>query len=339
MAGFDITKILNKQTTAQTENAVTEDFEEIKLDYEKIVITGKNKYNMNDIEDLAAGIEMAGGLLDPLILGRINGEYKLAGGHRRCAAVDLLVKDGKEEYREVPCKYKDMTETEFRLYMLIGNTFNRHYTDYDKMIEAEEWKEVLTQAKEEGSFLPEKGVRVRDYIAKIMKTSAAVVGDWNRINNNGTDALKEQFEAGTIGVTAAAAASSLSEEEQNDIAERAAAGEDIKGTEIKEMIERKKAAAAAPEEDAELEEATGEQEEKTEEEHTKATLAQMQPSASDTDTTEEEKENARRLHALKMLEKYYVYLNEDDLRCLEAMLQDCKRRKMEYGALDCGSTI
>ena len=321
MAGFDITKILNKQTTAQTENAVTEDFEEIKLDYGKIVITGKNKYSMNDIEDLAAGIEMAGGLLDPLILGRVNGEYKLAGGHRRYAAVDLLVKDGKEEYREVPCKYKDMTETEFRLYMLIGNTFNRHYTDYDKMIEAEEWKEVLTQAKEEGSFLPEKGVRVRDYIAKIMKTSAAVVGDWNRINNNGTDALKEQFEAGTIGVTAAAAASSLSEEEQNDIAERAAAGEDIKGTEIKEMIERKKAAAAEPEED------------------TEATLAQMQPSASDTDTTEEEKENARRLHALKMLEKYYIYLNEDDLRCLEAMLQDCKRRKMEYGALDCGSTI
>ena len=325
MAGFDITKILNKQTTAQTENAVTEDCEEIKLDYGKIVITGKNQYSMNDIEDLAAGIEMAGGLLDPLILGRVNGEYKLAGGHRRYAAVDLLVKDG--------------TETEFRLYMLIGNTFNRHYTDYDKMIEAEEWKEVLTQAKEEGSFLPEKGVRVRDYIAKIMKTSAAVVGDWNRINNNGTDALKEQFEAGTIGVTAAAAASSLSEEEQNDIAERAAAGEDIKGTEIKEMIERKKAAAAEPEEDTEPEEATGEQEEKAEEEHTKATLAQMQPSASDTDTTEEEKENARRLHALKMLEKYYIYLNEDDLRCLEAMLQDCKRRKMEYGALDCGSTI
>ena len=48
-------------------------------------------------------------------------------------------------------------------------------------------------------FSAGKGVRVRDYIAKIMKTSAAVVGDWNRINNNGTDALKEQFEAGTIG--------------------------------------------------------------------------------------------------------------------------------------------
>ena len=35
MAGFDITKILNKQTTAQTENAATEDFEEIKAGLRK----------------------------------------------------------------------------------------------------------------------------------------------------------------------------------------------------------------------------------------------------------------------------------------------------------------
>jgi ParB family chromosome partitioning protein len=60
---------------------------------------------------------------------------------------------------------------------------------------------------------------------------------------------------------------------------------------------------------------------------------------SDTDTTEEEKENARRLHILKMLEKYYIYMNEDDLRCLEAMLKDCKRRKREYGLDDAGSTL
>ena len=79
MMGFDITKILNAQTAAQIENMATEDFKDIKLDYEKITITGKNKYSMSGIEDLAAGIEMAGGLLDPLIIGRVNGEYKLAG--------------------------------------------------------------------------------------------------------------------------------------------------------------------------------------------------------------------------------------------------------------------
>ena len=43
-------------------------------------------------------------------------------------------------------------------------------------------------------------------------------------------------------------------------------------------------------------------EEKKEEEHCKATLDQMQETVSDTDTTKEEKENAKRLHILKMLE-------------------------------------
>ena len=51
---------------------------------------------------------------------------------------------------------------------------------------------------------------------------------------------------------------------------------------------------------------------------------------SDTDTTEEEKANARKLHALKMLEKYYTWLNDEEVEILEAMLEDCKRRKREY---------
>ena len=51
---------------------------------------------------------------------------------------------------------------------------------------------------------------------------------------------------------------------------------------------------------------------------------------SDTDTSEEEKANAKKLHAVKMLEKYYVYLSEEETGILERMLEDCKRRKREY---------
>ena len=54
---------------------------------------------------------------------------------------------------------------------------------------------------------------------------------------------------------------------------------------------------------------------------------------SDTDTTEEEKANAKKLHAVKMIEKYYIYLNDEEVGILERMLEDCKRRKREY-ALD-----
>ena len=116
-------------------------------------------------------------------------------------------------------------------------------------------------------------------------------------------------------MTAAAEASRLPEEDQKAIAETAAAGEDLKSEEIRQLAEEKK-----------------------EEEHSKATLEQMKEIVSDTDTTEEEKENARRLHVLKMLEKYYIYMNEDDLRVLDAMLEDCKRRKREYALEDCGVT-
>lgn len=323
---FNITEILNNKTRGTMQ---TEGWTDITLNYKSIVVTKHNKYSMEEINELATGIHMAGALQQPLLLGRVNGEYWLASGHRRITAIDILVQEGEEEFAEVPCRYKDMTELEFRMQLLIGNTFNRKPTDYDKMIEAQEWKELLQQMKEEGTFKPEKGTRTRDYIAAIMGEATGTIGTLQQINNNATDAVKEQFEAGTISMTAAAEASKLPEEDQNAIAEAAAAGEETRAAEIKAMAEEKEAERAAGDEDTE----------EGEEEHTRATLEQMKESVSDTDTTEEEKENARRLHALKMLEKYYIYMNEDDLRCLEAMLEDCKRRKREYGLDDVGSTV
>lgn len=313
---FDIKSIMNAATAGVVET-IDKDFKEIQMDYEKIVVTGQNKYSMDEIEELAAGIEIAGGLHEPLILGRVNGEYWLASGHRRRAAIEMLVKDGADRFRVVNCRYKDMTETEFRLHLLIGNTFNRHYTDYDKMIEAEEWKKALKAAQKEKLLILERGERVRDYVARIMGTSAAVVGDYNRINKNATDEIKEQFKDGAIGVTAAAAASQLPESKQKEIAGRVAAGEDLKAQEIRNMVDEKKA----------------------EKKEKRSITEQKTDQMSDTDTTEEEKANARRLHALKMLEKYYIYMSDEEVGILERMLEDCKRRKREYGLDDVGSTI
>lgn len=38
----------------------------------------------------------------------------------------------------------------------------------------------------------------------------------------------------------------------------------------------------------------------------------------------------RNYNAVKMLEKYYIYLSEEETGILERMLEDCKRRKREY---------
>lgn len=327
-AAFDITSILNRKTRQQSEE--TDGYKAIKLNYKDIVITKHNKYSMDEISELATGIHMAGELQQPLVLGKVGDEFWLVSGHRRHAAIDMLVQEGEEQFAEVDCRYKPMTETEFRMELLIGNTFNRKPTDYDKMIEAQEWKDLLQQMKKEGSFKPEKGSRTRDYIAAIMGEATGTIGTLQQISNNATDAVKEQFEAGTMNMTAAAEASKLSEEDQNAIAEAAAAGQETRAAEIKAMAEQ------AANEGIMNEPEEGEEQE---EEHCRATLEQMKETVSDTDTTEEEKENAKRLHILKMLEKYYIYMNEDDLRCLEAMLEDCKRRKREYGLDDVGNTV
>lgn len=315
--GFDIKSIMNAATAGAAAERAEKDFEEIQLDYEKIIVTKHNKYSMDEIEELAAGIEMAGGLHEPLILGRINGEYWLASGHRRRAAIEMMVQGGADRFRIVNCRYKDMTETEFRLHVLIGNAFNRHYTDYDKMMEAEEWKSALKAAQKEKLLILEHGERVRDYVARAMGTSAAVVGDYNRINKNAAPEIKEQFREGNIGITAAAAASRLPEEEQKEIAARVEAGEDIRAQEIRDMVDAKKA----------------------EEKEKRSIAEQKTEQMSDTDTNEEEKENARKLHVLKMLEKYYIYMSDEEAGILERILEDCKRRKREYGLDDVGSTV
>lgn len=337
---FNILEILNGKTTAAAE----EGFETIRLHYSEIVVTKHNKYSMEELQELATGIHMAGEVQEPLILGKVGGEYWLASGHRRLAAIKILVEEGEEQFAEVECRCKVMSELEFRMQLLIGNSFNRKMTDYDRMMQADEWKAIFTQAKEEGAFKPEKGTRTRDYVARIMGVSPATVGELNRISNNATEAVKEQLAEGNLTMTAAAEASTLSEEDQNEIAAAAASGQDVRAEEIRQLAQEKEEAAQKPSgiSDGDMnvpEEAQGEEAEEEKEEHSKATLEQMTPNVSDTDTTEEERENARRLHALKMLEKYYIYLSDEEVRILEAMLEDCKRRKREYGIEDCGSTI
>ena len=53
---FDIKCIMNAATAGAASKEIEKYFEEIRLDYEKIVVTGQNKYSMDEIEELAAGI-------------------------------------------------------------------------------------------------------------------------------------------------------------------------------------------------------------------------------------------------------------------------------------------
>lgn len=220
------------------------------------------------------------------------------------AGIEILLGEGHERFRQVPCRYKGMTETEFRFALLVGNTFNRRMTDYDLMVQAQEWKEVLTQARKDGTLKLDKGQRVRDYVALALGESTGKIGTLETINK-ATPEIKEQFQSGNMGITAAGAAAALPEDRQREIAAQVAAGEDVKAEEIKAIAEAEK-------------------KKKTVEEQ------QREQSVSDTDTSEEEKANAAKLHTLKMLGNYYTWMNEEEHGILGRILEDCKRRKREY---------
>lgn len=162
---FNILDIMNAATKAEA--GQNRDYQDVVVNYRDIVVTKHNKYSMDELQEIATGIEMDG-LQQPLVLGRVNGEYWLVSGHRRLGGIKILVAEGKAGFENVKCRYKDMTEIEFRIALLVGNTFNRKMTDYDLMTQAAEWKEVLTQARKEGLLILEAGERIRDYVAAVM---------------------------------------------------------------------------------------------------------------------------------------------------------------------------
>lgn len=166
-------------------------------------------------------------------------------------------------------------------------------------------KEVLTQARKEGLLILEAGERVRDYVAAVMGEKVPKIRTLNTIHDNATPEVKEQFKNGNLGITAAMEAAKADKGTQKEIAQAAEDKGGLGAEEIKAMAEEKR-------------------HRKTKEEETR------EASVSDTDTTEEEKENARKLHAVKMIEKYYTWLNDEEVGILERMLEDCKRRKREY---------
>lgn len=202
---FDILSILNGATLAETER--TEEYQDIVLDYRDIVVTNHNKYSMVEIQELATGILMTGGLQAPLVVGRVSGEYWLLSGHRRYSALRQLIQEGHGEYEKIPCRYKDMDKLQFRMELLCGNTFNRKLSDYDLMMQAQEWKEILTEMKTSGALVLNKGERIRDYVAQILGESSGKIGQLNAIYKSAPEEVKEKFQSGKMGITSAYEAS------------------------------------------------------------------------------------------------------------------------------------
>lgn len=150
--GFNMLDLMNdksKQAAVEPQVQEREKEEIVYIDVEDLVPSEDNFYQTDRIEELARSIELLGKIEQPvLVKPPVHGKYEVNAGHRRRLAVMLLVKEGKEEYRKVPCIIKRSTETfTDKLRLILTNSTAREISDYDKMQQVKEMKELLIDYK------------------------------------------------------------------------------------------------------------------------------------------------------------------------------------------------
>ena len=206
-----------------------------KLSVFDLVPSEDNFYSMREIGELKAAIEIAGKVLQNLVVVPMgDGKYKVIAGHRRRLASIELVNDGKPEYEFVPCVIEpteeaaDEQEIRDGLDLIVTNS-QREKTAWDKIEEVRYLREVLEKAKTKPRFvellrrIAEKTFEdgelqtdgTRDFIAKVLHTSTTQIGRYDTIIRHLSPEFTEELKADRINLSTAYELAGLPAENQN----------------------------------------------------------------------------------------------------------------------------
>lgn len=172
MAKFDLAAVLGDVSKLDT--GITPDGRE-QIEYIDIALIDpdpNNFYELTNIAELAASIELLG-IQQPL---RVRdeadkpGRVMIVSGHRRRAALELLVKEGKDRFASVPCIREANAGSAAlqELRLIYANSDTRRLSSAEISKQAERVEALLYQLKEEGMEFPG---RMRDHVAEACKVS------------------------------------------------------------------------------------------------------------------------------------------------------------------------
>lgn len=193
--GFDLAAALGSVSNLDTG---IEGREQLKyIDLALIHPDPNNFYSLDGLDELAGNIELIG-LQQPL---RVRpdpdheGEYIIVSGHRRRAAIELLVKEDK--FGLVPCLIEGHQESEAmrKLRLIFANSSTRKLSSADLSKQAEEVETLLYQLKAEGTEFPG---RMRAHVAEACGVKETKLARLKVIRENLDGEMKEQWEAGKI---------------------------------------------------------------------------------------------------------------------------------------------
>ena len=174
-----------------------------------------NFYELRDIPDLAGDIETVG-LQQPLLVrpGE-DGHVVLISGHRRRAALQMLVDEGKEQFRQVPCIRKTGGNAlVYEMQLIFANAHTRVLTNAEIGKQAARLEEIFYQLKEQGYEFPG---RMIDHVAEACNIKRAKLGRLKKIEAHLAPCYKPLWYAGDLPEDTADALAGLPQDVQERI--------------------------------------------------------------------------------------------------------------------------
>lgn len=174
-----------------------------------------NFYELRDIPDLAGDIETVG-LQQPLLVrpGE-DGHVVLISGHRRRAALQLLVDEGKERFRQVPCIRKTGGNAlVYEMQLIFANAHTRVLTNAEIGRQAARLEEIFYQLKEQGYEFPG---RMINHVAEACNIKRAKLGRLKKIEAHLAPCYKPLWDAGDLPEDTADALAGLPQDVQERI--------------------------------------------------------------------------------------------------------------------------
>lgn len=199
--GFNINSFLNEESKKE----IKSDWKPVKLSVHKLrPAAGKeNFYHMDDkeVEETARTIELVGIQQYPVVK-PVAGtdEYEIIAGHKRRLAILKLIAEGKTEYEMIPCKIETAEDSiKNRLILIFTNSTQRERTDYEKMQEIKEVRQLLEEWQKDNK-IPGK---MQNVIADFLGTNKTKIGTLEHIDSKLIEPFKAEFAAGKISTNAA----------------------------------------------------------------------------------------------------------------------------------------
>lgn len=214
------------------------------IEFDKIIPNPKNEMSLdeNEIKDLANNIHLNGNILEqPMVVRQLDdGRYMLIAGHKRREAIQLLIDKGL--YRSdnlVEAKIKNLDDLKLplddelkELFLIRSANKYRVMKDSDRWVETRDWKRIFTELRKQGketavipmedgteSEIALKGKKTRELVAEVTGISPALVGQYDKVDNRGSEKLQQALLKNEVPVGVAVDIASSDKDTQDQILE------------------------------------------------------------------------------------------------------------------------